>query len=208
MPLLDLDPVPTLLSRVARRAVGRLRRRWKKNPRQPRPGRLDVMGGIADYTGSLVCEMPLDRAAAVALTERDDREVQVFSFNLLDEHKPFTLRIRSCAIATARSTTSAASSTSRPQWAGVPRRLPVHPARAEADRPARPEHSGLNIAAHSTVPLGAGVSSSAAIEVATMMNLIDHFAVARPRSSRCDVAACASRSRTASSARRAASWTR
>ena len=23
------------------------------------PGRLDVMGGIADYTGSLVCEMPL-----------------------------------------------------------------------------------------------------------------------------------------------------
>ena len=57
------------------------------------PGRLDVMGGIADYTGSLVCEMPLDRAAAVALQERDDRQIQVFSFNLYDEGKPFTLRI-------------------------------------------------------------------------------------------------------------------
>src|SRR5207237_10873091 len=57
------------------------------------PGRLDVMGGIADYSGSLVCQMPLDRAAAVALQERDDREVQIFSFNLLDEHLPFTLRI-------------------------------------------------------------------------------------------------------------------
>ena len=34
------------------------------------PGRLDVMGGIADYTGSLVCEATLDRAAAVALSPR------------------------------------------------------------------------------------------------------------------------------------------
>ncbi len=57
------------------------------------PGRLDVMGGIADYTGSLVCELPLDRAAAVVLQERRDREFQVFSFNLFDEHRPFTFRI-------------------------------------------------------------------------------------------------------------------
>ena len=57
------------------------------------------MGGIADYTGSLVCELPLDRAAAVALQERDDRQVQVFSFNLFDEHKPFTLRISVDALA-------------------------------------------------------------------------------------------------------------
>ncbi|NMC07253.1 MAG: galactokinase, partial [Candidatus Lokiarchaeota archaeon] len=33
------------------------------------PGRLDVMGGIADYSGSLVLEMPIDRGttARVAL---------------------------------------------------------------------------------------------------------------------------------------------
>src|SRR5207237_649536 len=36
-------------------------------------------------------------------------------------------------------------------------------------------HTGLDAALHSTVPLGAGVSSSAAIEVATMINLRDHF---------------------------------
>src|SRR5207247_9175081 len=40
-----------------------------------------------------------------------------------------------------------------------------------------PKHKGLNLAVYSTVPLGAGVSSSAAIEVATMMNLIEHFSV-------------------------------
>src|SRR5262249_12694642 len=42
-----------------------------------------------------------------------------------------------------------------------------------------PKLRGINLALLSTVPLGAGVSSSAAIEVATMMNLVDHFAIAR-----------------------------
>src|SRR5688572_10697031 len=34
------------------------------------PGRLDVMGGIADYSGSLVLQMPIREAALVAL-QRD-----------------------------------------------------------------------------------------------------------------------------------------
>ena len=140
------------------------------------PGRLDVMGGIADYTGSMVCELPLDRAAAVALQARGDRQVQVFSFNLLDDHKPFTFRMPLDAIA----------------------RHPAETLRREFDQPGRKWaaylvgclfvlHSeklidlndraiaGLNLALYSTVPPGVGVSSSAAIEVATMMNLVDHF---------------------------------
>jgi galactokinase len=63
------------------------------------PGRLDVMGGIADYTGSLVCEGTLDRACALALAPRADRQVQIFSFNLYDEHRPFTLRVPLDALA-------------------------------------------------------------------------------------------------------------
>ena len=35
------------------------------------PGRLDVMGGIADYSGSLVLELPLDVATWVA-AQADD----------------------------------------------------------------------------------------------------------------------------------------
>lgn len=31
------------------------------------PGRLDVMGGIADYSGSLVLQMPIHEACHVAL---------------------------------------------------------------------------------------------------------------------------------------------
>src|SRR5947209_825842 len=90
--LCQLGPVPTLLSRVRAELSDSFR------PDRPlrvsrAPGRLDVMGGIADYTGSLVCQMTLDRAAAVAVQKREDRQVQVFSFNLLDAHQPFTLRI-------------------------------------------------------------------------------------------------------------------
>ena len=59
------------------------------------------MGGIADYTGSLVCELTLDRAVAVALQQREDRELQVFSFNLFDDHLPFTFRISLDALARA-----------------------------------------------------------------------------------------------------------
>jgi galactokinase len=170
MPLLDVEPVPTLLKRVR----GELAADFG-NSRPIRvsraPGRLDVMGGIADYTGSLVCELPLDRAAAVAVCPRDDRQIQVISLNLHDENKPFTLRMPLDALAKAK----------------------AEDLRREFDEPGRKwaaylvgclfvlheqnlidlrEHGGINVALYSTVPLGAGVSSSAAIEVATMMNML------------------------------------
>lgn len=140
------------------------------------PGRLDVMGGIADYTGSTVCELPLDRAAAVAIQSRADRQVQVFSFNLLDEHKPFTVRIPLDALATTP-TADLRREFAEPgrHWAAYIAGC-VHVLHREglADF-----HSaaGMNIALLSDVPAGAGVSSSAAIEVATMSALVRHLGV-------------------------------
>src|SRR5574338_126923 len=43
------------------------------------PGRLDVMGGIADYSGSLVLEMPLACATFVIAQRRDDPRLDVAS---------------------------------------------------------------------------------------------------------------------------------
>ena len=171
----DIEPVPALLAHL-RAELGE-----QFQPSRPirisrAPGRLDVMGGIADYTGSLVCEFPLACGTAVASQERDDRQIQVFSFNLYDEHKPFTFRMPLDGLAS-----------SSPQLL-----------RHEFDQPGRkwaayvigclyvlheqglidlrdPALRGLNLAVHSTVPLGAGVSSSAALEVATMMNVAAHF---------------------------------
>lgn len=174
-PLLNLNPVPALRQRIAAELSAQF------DPAKPlrlsrAPGRLDVMGGIADYTGSLVCEATLDRAAAVALQEREDRELQVFSFNLFDEHLPFTFRISLDALshATAEGLRRDFAEPSR-RWAGYlagclfilheQKLLNLH------DQSIR----GLDLALLSDVPLGGGVSSSAAIEVATMMNLLDHF---------------------------------
>jgi len=171
----DIEPVPALLARV-RAELGEQFHASRPIRVSRAPGRLDVMGGIADYTGSLVCEFPLACAAAVALQERDDRQVQVFSFNLYDEHKPFTFRIPLDALASH-----------------LPEIL-----RREFEEPGRkwaayivgclyvlheqeyvdlhnPTTKGLSVAVRGTVPLGAGLSSSAALEVASMMNLAAHF---------------------------------
>src|SRR5215211_1951180 len=43
------------------------------------PGRLDLMGGIADYSGSLVLELPIASATHAALQLRTERAVVVVS---------------------------------------------------------------------------------------------------------------------------------
>ena len=58
------------------------------------PGRLDVMGGIADYSGSLVLQLPLGEAALVAMQPADDDEVRVVSLATEpgQEDRTFALR--------------------------------------------------------------------------------------------------------------------
>jgi len=135
------------------------------------------MGGIADYTGSLVCELTLDRAVAVALQQRNDRELQIFSFNLFDEHLPFTFRIPSTLSPTQQWSPSATTSTN-PAANGPP----TSPAASSSSTPqpprfAQPKNNGLNLALYSTIPMSAGLASSAALEVATMLNLLAHFQI-------------------------------
>ncbi len=132
------------------------------------PGRLDVMGGIADYSGSLVLQLPLDVAAIVAVQPRTDTQVVVTS---LADASLLGQATVTCDLATLlacqgdwEQLRTALAATATPHWAsyiiGV---LPVVWHHAGCT-PA----SGVTIVVDSTVPLGKGVSSSAAIEVATM----------------------------------------
>ena len=43
------------------------------------PGRLDVMGGIADYSGSLVLQWPIHEATRVALRPSRERRISITS---------------------------------------------------------------------------------------------------------------------------------
>lgn len=143
------------------------------HPQQPvwvarAPGRLDVMGGIADYSGSLVLQMPLDVAALVAVQPRDDNQIVVTSLaeaSLLGQSTVCfdmpTLRTLAGDWAAIRAYLGNEGTTSWATYiAGV---IPVLWHHADWQSP-----SGLTIVVNSQVPLGKGVSSSAAIEVATM----------------------------------------
>src|SRR5262249_52957639 len=55
------------------------------------PGRLDVMGGIADYSGSLVLELPIREATHVALARTTEPVVSVVSASTRRNVREFSM---------------------------------------------------------------------------------------------------------------------
>ncbi len=136
------------------------------------PGRLDVMGGVADYSGSLVAEMTIAEAALVALAPRSDRVLRVWSRGI--EAEGFTPQVaislddfyaRADALLSYDAVRSHLCRDPQTRWAAYLLGC-VYVLLAEGIAQDFP--LGANILLDSRVPLGAGVSSSAAIEVATM----------------------------------------
>ncbi|HEY1683342.1 MAG TPA: galactokinase family protein [Tepidisphaeraceae bacterium] len=173
--LLKIEPVPTLRRRIEEelKETFDLARpiRFSRAP-----GRLDIMGGIADYTGALVCQATLELATAIAVQERDDRQLQIFSFNLLDQHQPFTFAMPLDALAhhAAEKLRREFAQPGR-RWAGyVAGCLYMLHQQGLVDL-TEPRVRGINVAIYSTLPMGAGVASSAALEISAMMNFADHF---------------------------------
>ncbi len=134
------------------------------------PGRLDVMGGIADYSGSLVLEMTVREAALVALQKQNlprlefqslgaEHGERAASFEMfLDD---FSSGGETINYAEARRKFQADKTTS---WAGYAAGAFLVLMR---ERGVKFSH-GAKILIDSKVPEGKGVSSSAAIEVAVM----------------------------------------
>ena len=139
------------------------------------PGRLDVMGGIADYSGSLVLEFPLAEATFAAVQLNAERTLNIVT--MLDEelrHSSFTMPLSVFDgpveyEATREFFQRDASSRWGAYVAGV---FLVLMRERKVSFP-----SGANILISSRVPLGKGVSSSAALEVAVMQAVAQAFDV-------------------------------
>jgi len=130
------------------------------------PGRLDVMGGIADYSGSHVLELPIAEATFAAVQLNEARQLNIVT--LLDEepyHSSFTMPLSvfdgPIDYQKGREFFRAEDSGGWASYvAGV---FLVLMCERQANFA-----SGANILISSRVPLGKGVSSSAALEVAAM----------------------------------------
>ena len=136
------------------------------------PGRLDVMGGIADYSGSLVLERPIAEATWAAAQRLTRPVLEIVSLG-----RP------ACAIpldALAPGGIPASYAEVRRTFEESPHRWAAYIAGVVlvlARERRLPLTSGLRIVVASEVPEGKGVSSSAAVETASMSAVAAAFGV-------------------------------
>jgi galactokinase len=132
------------------------------------PGRLDVMGGIADYSGSLVLQLPIQEKTSVKIKLRTDYRCTLHS-KTNSESFDASLDYRSLL------------QKGKVSYDFAHRQFKKnHPETWEAyvvgcalvlQKEKDIEFTGADFIIQSDVPLGKGVSSSAALEVATMKAL-------------------------------------
>ena len=133
------------------------------------PGRLDVMGGIADYSGALVLEMPIAAATWVAAQPTEEPEVVIQSDDISALEGESTVRLPLAALVPDQPlpyerARALLTGDLRRAWAAYAAGALVV-LHAELGRPLR---HGLRLSIWSEVPVGKGLSSSAALEVATL----------------------------------------
>ena len=126
------------------------------------PGRLDVLGGIADYSGALVLELPLASAALAAAQVTHDgrviavsggRRIAVTSTDLLEAPDDLARRFAG-----------------RDAWAAY-----VLGPIALLAREQRLALTGLRLLVSSSVPEGKGLGSSSAVEIAALQAVAGVF---------------------------------
>jgi L-arabinokinase len=142
------------------------------------PGRLDLMGGIADYSGSLVLEMPLAVATYAAIQPDTDAALTILSTSAKAHGGKDTVRIPiELLLPPSPLPYSEANRllTERQDeaWVAYAAGVFVVLLREKGIR----LQTGLRVLIHSEVPLGKGVSSSAALEVAVMSAAYAFFGI-------------------------------
>ncbi len=134
------------------------------------PGRLDVMGGIADYSGSLVLQLPIKEATFAAVQPTPGNRIRIISLRNSDskEGSYFEMGLEDFFVNDKpidyKSAQQFFTSNGSTGWAAY-----VAGVFLVLIREKEPDfQGGANILIYSDVPEGKGVSSSAALEVASM----------------------------------------
>jgi galactokinase len=138
------------------------------------PGRMDVMGGIADYSGSLVLQMPIRERTTVKLSIIKSGFIRIISRDAGDHPEEFICPVSDIMdgdiIHDYPTIRGRVLTRYGGQWA-----IYVVGCIAVFLKFNKTAFGGADIQIESEVPLGKGVSSSAAIEVATLKALYRAF---------------------------------
>lgn len=123
------------------------------------PARVNLIGEHTDYTGGFVMPMAIDFTTVAVISARDDGRAVFYSLNF-DEEVSFDL--------------ASLGRTPRGHWSDYP--LGVVWSLAQEGVTV----SGFSMSLEGNVPVGAGLSSSASLEVATAMALLSHAGAELP----------------------------
>lgn len=126
------------------------------------PGRLDVMGGIADYSGSLLLQMPIAEETRVSLLPGADG-VFTATTDALVPQQQFSISLDQLKGLTLHEAGKRMKQLPGGDWA-----VYILGCFVVLEQSAGLQWEGATVFVQSSVPAGKGVSSSAAIEVATM----------------------------------------
>ncbi len=148
------------------------------------PGRLDVLGGIADYSGSVVLEATLAEATFAAVQTQNDDHIRIRSILSAEPSLASAGRVRECSLSLSTfappsgvlsfaDAHSALMQDPKSRWAAYVAGC-VYVLIASGWL-AVEQTTGLNVLIDSSVPIGGGVSSSAALEVSVMTAAAAHF---------------------------------
>jgi galactokinase len=137
------------------------------------PGRLDVMGGIADYSGSLVMPMPIAEATFAAVQKQSGDAIEIFSIAEDGKALQFKMNIGDLKRASEGYDSICSWFSEADRWASyIAGVFFVLNTELECEFTA-----GVRILINSKVPIGKGVSSSAAVEVSTMQAICAAFEI-------------------------------
>jgi galactokinase len=134
------------------------------------PARLDVMGGIADYSGSNVCESVLGRGMLIALQPRTDRTLRIRTMQVGTRSLPVETRIPLTyfdsgeGLAGYGDVRALCQANPLVNWASY---IGGSIFTLLKEEPAKMPY-GFSLLLLSAVPMNVGIGSSAAVEIGTL----------------------------------------
>ena len=130
------------------------------------PGRLDVMGGIADYSGSLLLQMPIKATTRVSLQSNDQDYLEIYSKNQVrpGTNPLVTISLPDLWESVLPMSLGLFKNMREAQWASYVAGAWIVLSKAKGIKP-----GGARIWIETDVPIAKGVSSSASLEVAVLL---------------------------------------